>query len=321
MVPRVGVEHVVKVDRTTTHWWEYPAKAKAPTIVMIHGFRGDHHGLQLIADALPEFRVVIPDIPVFGSSTSWTDGSVSIDGYGRWLRAFLSATSTEDAIVVGHSFGSLIVANSMRGNRGHPVVLINPISQRALSGPKRITTGIASLWYAVGGLLPERLGVAWLGNPTFVRAMSELLAKSQDPELRAWIHDQHAQFFSLYSDRDSLIGAFTASTTASVADYAPDITAPTLLIVADRDDITPLSAQMAVQQQFPDAQLHVLQDVGHLVHYERPFETAAAIRQFLAQRQALLWRRWRGPTTWLPRPDRHSNLSGIPLARSVRGNT
>lgn len=286
MAPRVGVEHVVEVDGTTTHWWEYPAKPTDPTIVMIHGFRGDHHGLQLIADALPEFRVVIPDLPVFGASSSWIDGSVSINGYGRWLRAFLSATSTENAIVVGHSFGCLVVANSMRGDRTRPVVLINPISQRALSGPKRITTGIASLWYAVGGLLPERWGIAWLGNPAFVRAMSELLAKSQDPELRAWIHDQHAQFFSLYSDRDSLIGAFTASTTASVADYAPDITAPTLLVVADRDDITPLSAQVAVQQQFPDAQLHVLQDVGHLVHYERPIETASAIRAFVAGRGA-----------------------------------
>jgi pimeloyl-ACP methyl ester carboxylesterase len=32
---------------------------------MIHGFRGDHHGLQLFADALPEYRVIIPDLPGF----------------------------------------------------------------------------------------------------------------------------------------------------------------------------------------------------------------------------------------------------------------
>ncbi|MDP4585927.1 MAG: alpha/beta hydrolase [Microbacteriaceae bacterium] len=283
MSPRIGVECTAEVDGTTTHWWEYSAKPKATTIVMIHGFRGDHHGLQLIGDALHEFRILIPDIPVFGSSSGWPDGSVSIDGYGRWLRAFLTATSTQTAIVIGHSFGSLIVANAMRGDRTLPVVLINPISQRALSGPKRFTTAIASAWYGVGGLLPETWGSAWLGNPLFVRLMSALLAKSRNPGLRAWIHEQHARYFSLYSDRNSLIGAFAASTSASIPDFASEIGAPVLLVAADHDDITPLAAQIAVQRQFPNAALHVLSDVGHLVHYERPLETASAIREFLAR--------------------------------------
>lgn len=283
MEPRVGVEHVVDVDGTITHWWEYPASPKSTTLVMIHGFRGDHHGLQLIADALPEYRIVIPDIPVFGSSSGWPDGSVSIDRYGRWLRAFLTTTSNSSAVVVGHSFGSLIVSNGMRGDRIQPLVLINPISQRALTGPKRFATAVASLWYSVGGSLPESFGTAWLGNPLFVRVMSEMLVKSRNAELRAWIHDQHGRYFSLYSDRNSLIGAFTASTSAAVADYAADIIAPVLLVVADRDDITPLAAQEDVQRQFPQAKLHVLNDVGHLVHYERPIETAAAIRSFLGR--------------------------------------
>jgi pimeloyl-ACP methyl ester carboxylesterase len=283
MEPRVGVEHTDAVDGTTTHWWDYTSQPTAPTLVMIHGFRGDHHGLQLFADALSEFRVIIPDTPVFGASSGWPDGAVSLDRYGSWLRAFVTATANDSAIIIGHSFGSLIVAHAMRGKHAMPVVLINPISQRAMSGPRRFTTAIASLWYSLGRLLPERVGSAWLGNPLFVRLMSVMLTKSRNPRLRSWIHNQHARYFSLYSDRDSLIGAFTASTSASVADFAADITAPVLLIAADRDDITPLSAQVAVQQQFPNAELHVLEGVGHLVHYERPIETASAIRAFLSR--------------------------------------
>ncbi len=283
MEPRDGVEHIVEVDGTTTHWWEYSSPPGSATLVMIHGFRGDHHGLQLFADALPEFRVVIPDIPVFGTSSGWADGVVSLDRYGSWLRAFLAETANTTAVVIGHSFGSLIVAHAKRGEHTSPVVLINPISQRALSGPRRFTTAIASLWYWLGGLLPEPIGSAWLRNPVFVRVMSVMLAKSRDPRLRHWIHDQHARYFSLYSDRNSLLGAFTTSTSASMLDFAADISAPVLLIAADRDDITPLSAQIAVQQTFPNAELHVLNDVGHLVHYERPIEAAAVIRDFLAR--------------------------------------
>ncbi len=31
-----------------------------PTLLLIHGFRGDHHGMQLIVDALPEYEVLVP---------------------------------------------------------------------------------------------------------------------------------------------------------------------------------------------------------------------------------------------------------------------
>ena len=281
LASRVGVEHVLGVDDTTTHWWEYPSSARAETLVFVHGFRGDHHGLQIIADALPEYRILIPDIPAFGLSSSWPNGVTSIDDYGRWLRAFLAATQSEDSVVLGHSFGSIVVANALRGARTTPIILVNPISQRALAGPKRVAAALAALWYAVGRVLPEGLGTAWLGNRLFVRAMSVMLTKSQNPALRRWIHDQHARYFSSYSDRDSLVSAFTVSTTATVADYAAQVNAPVLLIVADRDDITPLDAQQAIHREFPDAELHVLDGVGHLVHYERPIQTASAIREFL----------------------------------------
>ena len=73
------------------------------------------------------------------------------------------------------------------------------------------------------------------------------------------------------------------STDATVADFAAQITVPVLMIVADQDDITPLDAQCAVQQDFADAELHVLEGVGHLVHYEKPIETASTIRDFLSR--------------------------------------
>jgi pimeloyl-ACP methyl ester carboxylesterase len=111
--------------------------------------------------------------------------------------------------------------------------------------------------------------------------MSELLVKSRDRVLRQWIHAQHARFFSRYSNRETLIGAYTVSISHDVSEYAPHITAPVLLIAANLDDITPISAQESVLTRFPNAQLTVIEGVGHLVHYEKPRETANAIRRFL----------------------------------------
>lgn len=270
------------MDRVETHWWEYPAPvANAQTIVLVHGYRGDHHGLELIARALKEFRVVIPDLPGFGSTESWDKSGQSIDDYGRWLREFLIATGTRDAVIVGHSFGSVVVANGLRGKRRQPIVLINPIAQRALEGPRLFVAIITRLWYSIGKYLPVRLGDAWLSNPLFVRIMSGILATTTDKSLREWIHAQHAAYFSLYADKDSLVDAFDVSISSCVADYAHDIHAPVLLIASDVDDVTPLSAQVALQPMFDSATLVVLTCVGHLIHYERPIESADAIREFM----------------------------------------
>lgn len=280
---RPAVEHALEIDGVETHWWEYPAtRSNASSVVLIHGYRGDHHGLDLIARALSEFRVLIPDLPGFGSSESWDTSVQSIDDYGRWLRAFLTSTSTTDAVVIGHSFGSVVVANGLRGERRQPIVLINPISQRALEGPRHFVATLTRLWYLVGKILPVRLGDAWLSNRLFVRIMSGILAKTVDPRLREWIHDQHAAYFSLYADKDSLVAAFDVSVSSCVNDYAREIHAPVLLIATDRDDVTPLSAQIELQLLFDSARLVVLTGVGHLVHYERPVEAAEAIREFVS---------------------------------------
>jgi len=282
MAPRHSVRHNAVIDGVDTSWWVYDSAPDATTIVMVHGFRGDHHGLELFADALQEYRVIIPDLPGFGKSGSWKT-EVSADGYGRWLSAFLDYTKSTNATVLGHSFGTIVVSNGLRGPRSAPIILVNPISQRALTGPNRLMTAVASSWYRVGALLPERPGNALLSFPLSVRVMSELLAKSRDGGLRAWIHNQHALYFSSYSDRRSLVGAYTVSISHDVSEYAASVAAPVLLVVADQDEITPLSAQEHVRNVFPDAELTVLSGVGHLVHYEKPLETAAAVREFLAR--------------------------------------
>lgn len=282
LAPRPSVERSAVIDGVNTHWWDYPSSTGARTLVLVHGFRGDHHGLALIADALTEFRVLIPDLPGFGASSEWPTPGRTIEDFGRWLRAFRAATDTSDAMVVGHSFGTVVVANAVRDLGVAPVVLINPISRLALDGPRRLLLGVSNLWYRIAGELPGPIGNAVLSAPVVVRLMSIVLAKTTDPALRRWIHDQHAHYFSRYASLRSVVDAYAISTSTTVADYASAIPARVLLIATDLDDVTSLDAQVSVREQFPDAELVVLEGVGHLTHYERPIEVATAIRDFVA---------------------------------------
>jgi len=274
----------VSVLGSDTRFWDYGDRGAATTIVMVHGFRGDHHGLEPVVAQLSGLRIVSPDLPGFGESAPLASIRHDIDGYGRWLREFISALApTGRVVILGHSFGSIVVAAALAGGlHADDVVLVNPIAAPALSGPRGILTRLAVFYYWAAATLPERLGFALLRNRVIVRVMSVAMAKTRQRDLRRWIHDQHDRYFSAFSDRRVVLEAFTASVGHDVSEFAARVPQRTLLIAAEKDDITPLAAQHRLQKLFPDATLRVIGDVGHLIHYEMPEPAAAELQRFLS---------------------------------------
>ena len=273
-------ERAVEAGGVRTAVFEYGA-VDAPPIVFVHGFRGDHHGLEPVAAHLPGFRIIAPDLPGFGASDALPHAT--IEAYGAWLRAFVAAEAP-GAAVLGHSFGSIVVAHAAAdGLDASRIILVNPIATPALAGANKLGSLLALGYYRAAAALPERAGLAVLGAPPIVRGMSVFMAKTRDRRLLRWIHDQHDRYFSRYASRQSVLEAFDASIRHTVGEVAARIEQPVQLIAADRDDITPLSHQHRLRTLFPDARLAVLTGVGHLVHYEQPAEAARVIRRFLAE--------------------------------------
>jgi pimeloyl-ACP methyl ester carboxylesterase len=289
---------VLTAHGSRTHVWEYgesgvdeEVRGRASTvIVVVHGFRGDHHGLEPVIAQLAGhgYRIVAPDLPGFGDSTP-LGGTHDIAGYTAWLDDFVHAIRQESPaarlVVLGHSFGSIIVSAALAGGLvADDAILINPISAPALKGPRGFMTRLAIGYYQASAAVPEKLGFAILRSKLVVRIMSVTMAKTKKKALRRWIHDQHDRYFSAFANRSVVLDAFRASVSHDVSEYAARIAVPTLLIAADKDDITPMAAQHRVQQTIPDARLVTLHEVGHLIHYERPVEAAEAIVAFLQPR-------------------------------------
>lgn len=265
----------------TTAYWVYGPEDAETTVIAVHGFRGEHHGLEPVLAYLPEVRVVAPDLPGFGESAPLPGRGHDLDEYAGWLTDF-AAEVAPGAVILGHSFGSIVTAAAVaRGLQTPRLILLNPIGAPALEGPKGLMTRLAVLYYALGAWLPEAFGTALLRNRVIVRVMSITMAKTKDPELRRFIHDQHDTYFSRFSDRDVLRDAFVASVSHDVREFAPEIEVPTLLVAAERDDITPIEAERKLAKIFPEASLVEIAHVGHLIHYETPAEAAGAIRRFL----------------------------------------
>ncbi|QYF74906.1 alpha/beta fold hydrolase [Cryobacterium sp. PAMC25264] len=276
----------VTVLGSDTRYWEYGDPESPTTIVLVHGFRGDHHGLEAVVAQLDGLRIVSPDLPGFGESSAFRDLPHTIESYSAWLAEFLRVLAVPGRLVVlGHSFGSIVVAAAAAAPSGLPaqdLVLVNPIAAPALSGPRGILTRLAVFYYWLAARLPERLGFGLLRNRVIVRVMSITMAKTRNRERRRWIHNQHDRYFSAFADRTVVLEAFRASVSHDVSEYASAIPTRTLLIAADKDDITPVAAQERLVTQFADAQLEVLPGVGHLIHYEVPEAAARALRRFLA---------------------------------------
>lgn len=287
VAPASGRAREVALSSGTTRYWEYGEAPGAGglTVVMVHGFRGDHHGLEPIVAHLPGLHIVSPDLPGFGASDPLA-GRHDIDGYAAWLREFASVVAGSGRLaVLGHSFGSIVTSAALAaGLQADDVVLVNPIAAPALAGPRGILTRLAVFYYWAGARLPERAGFALLRNPAIVRVMSVAMAKTRDRGLRRFIHDQHDRYFSAFANRAVVLEAFRASVGSDVSEFAARIPQPTLLVASDRDDITPVAASKRLVTLFPHATLRVIPGVGHLIHYEAPAAAAGYVRDFLEAR-------------------------------------
>jgi pimeloyl-ACP methyl ester carboxylesterase len=273
-------------------FWTYEPVLATPetrTILVIHGFRGDHHGLLRVADQLPEMRIIMPDLPGFGSSDAFGPGQHTVPGYGMFITEFMAALGLgADTVLLGHSFGSIIAAHFVAAHPGavNPLILINPIAAPALEGPKGVMTRLAVLYYRLSARLPRLLGLALLRSPAIVRVMSETMAKTGDRDLRRFIHGQHHAYFSAFASRDSLLESFTASVSSHVAEVAGNLTLPVLLIAGEKDEIAMLPDQHRLAALLSDGELQVIPGVGHLIHYETPEPAARYIRSFLKDHPA-----------------------------------
>ncbi len=274
-------QHIV-INGTDTAYWEYNPK-KQPALIFIHGFRGTHHGLQKIAEQLPEYRLIIPDLPGFGDSEALSSEH-SITQYIAWLHEFRRHVDTEkQSYIVGHSFGTIVTSHYAAAHPGtvKKLVLINPIGSPALESEQRFLVQLAILYYWLGRKLPPSAARAWIAMKPATKIMSITMRKTKDKSIRRYIDEQHYAHFSSFANPKQLAEAFRASVSHDVSEVASRLCIPTLLIAGEKDDITSLAKQRHLHGAIDGAQLVVIDGVGHLTHYETPGEVAAAIRNFV----------------------------------------
>ena len=277
-----SIRHTIRVDGVNSVYYEYPATTdSSKTLIMVHGYRGNHHGLEAIAAGLSKYRVLIPDLPGFGESEELSD-THSIEAYSKWLNGFIEALGLEREVhLMGHSFGSLVVGFYATQHSPQSVSLVNPVSTPALEGPRAALTNLTKIYYLLAAFAPKFAGEWLLRNKISVMIMSIVMAKTRDKELRRWIHNQHISNFSDFSSVRVAVEGYEASISTDLSKLAAQIAAPVLIVSATLDDITDIESQRRVSNLYQKLTYKEIQDVGHLVHYEAPAQAAEYISDFL----------------------------------------
>ncbi|WP_404291466.1 alpha/beta fold hydrolase [Glutamicibacter arilaitensis] len=285
MSPRTELVTTHALYGSTTKVFSYPACAdnSAGVIFAIHGFRGDHHGLTRIIEQLPQYTIIVPDLPGFGASTSMQVDH-DVDGYAIALNDLADELQLPaGAILLGHSFGSLVAAKLATQRDFAALLLLNPISELALDSSQAFIAKLTGFYYTLCAKLPSRLGEAVLRSTLSSDAMSLVMTKSKDPQMRGYVRDQHRAYFGGFHSRDTLAQSYQASISGTVGEYSRAIGIPALLVGGMLDELGTAQTQETLRASFNQAELVMLPEVGHLIHYEKAPETAAAITEFLAR--------------------------------------
>lgn len=147
------LKNVVIINGQNFFYWEKNKKIKE-TIVLLHGFPGNHMGLIDLANYLGnDYHIIIPDLPACGQSEA-LKVIHNLKNYSAWLNLFLENLFINQAIIIGHSFGSRVALffSVNYPEKVKKLILITPVLE--VNG---FIARIASIYYRIGEVLPKYL--------------------------------------------------------------------------------------------------------------------------------------------------------------------
>jgi pimeloyl-ACP methyl ester carboxylesterase len=247
---------------------------------MLHGIGSNAQSFEPLIHALDgRIHALAWDAPGYGDSRILAADWPTADDYASVLLQLLDQLDISQCLLVGHSLGTLIAARFAvcAPQRLTALALVSPTlgyrspQGRALPGSvgKRIEDldrlgpdGFAAARAA--GLIADPPG-----RPDVVEAVRRAMAAVRRPG-----YDQAARMLAS--------GDILAS--------ASKITIPTLVIVGDRDRVTPPDIARQVFDALPDSRGHhrycIIPNAGHAVCQEQPADIANVLSNFLNGRMA-----------------------------------
>ena len=237
-------------------------------VLLVHGYPLDGAMWSGVARALStQFRVLKPDLP--GRGNTEAPAPDSIEGYADFLEAIVGQLEGSVGLA-GFSFGGYITMALLK-RRPEKIRALALVDTRASAddeaGRRKRDETIAAV--RSNGLAPvlESMPGKLLSPESFAR--QDLLERVQRIISRQTSETIEADLVAMRGRPDS-----TA--------FLREISIPTIVLVGERDALTPPADSEAMAAAIPGARLVTIPGAGHLAPMERPKVVSQVLEDFFA---------------------------------------
>lgn len=239
----------------------------APVVVMLSGWGfGSLMGEAALADLrTQQLRLITLDVPGTGTNQN-TSAFVHISRLARGVAALLRELEIHEAILVGHSFGSMI-AQEMAMSEDDVVGKLILVS--ALPGIGGMVGDLSSAMQVLNRLMSGTKGLfQFLYTPTYLAHLKETLGEVFEGLDRP-------------ASSTALSGQVWAASRWTNLGRIQQIYQPTLIIHGETDPLSFVGHANLLAAQLPQAELEIL-PCGYLPFVEQKDKTLKLIRDFVA---------------------------------------
>lgn len=257
----------------------YDLRGAGPMLVQIGGAVNAHEGYATVTPAMAQhFTVLDYDHRGYGSSERPEGDDYGLDMWANDLAALLDALEIDRLLVHGGSMGGFIAT---RFASRYPERVERLVIGGAVAKCDRMSKTQFYIWKRIAqayGVDSDELALH-LTTHAFSREYLETLGKNAVADMRDGV--------ARNVTTEVFLGACDLMINTDTRDELAHITAPTLVMVGDRDVITPLDAAPGgagaryMAEHIPNAELLVLEGCGHGNLVERADASIAAIVEFL----------------------------------------
>ena len=280
----------VKVDGVRLHYVE---RGSGPVLVLLHGngvLASDFQCSGLMDKAAEHYRVIAFDRPGFGYSERPRSKVWTPQAQARLLHHALQEIGVDSAIVLGHSWGTLValsmaleVPDFVRG-----LVLLSGYyypSLRAdvplLSGPAIPLVGDV-MRYTVSPIVTRML---W--RPLTKAAFSPQQVDARFRELPIWMLLRPSQLRASAAETAMMVPA-----AMSLARHYPELKVPVVIMAGTKDKLVDFGHNSErLDERLPDSELQLQSGIGHMTHYAHPDKVLAAVDGIAARVGESVYRR------------------------------
>ena len=252
---------------------EHYVEGEGPPLLMIMGFSlpASAWGEPFLRELRPHFQV----IRFSNRGTGLTDNPET--GYSRREMADDAAGLLEElGISRAHVLGI-----SMGGTIAQELALNHPQRVRGLvlgcTGPGRArgvspSGEVASLMAPMPGLSDEdQIRKTWPASAT-----PEFIERE-----RGFLEEMLRVYLEQPTPLETAIRQMVEGMSFDSYERLPEVTAPTLIVHGDRDQLVPVGNADILGERIAGSQVRIISGVGHMFFWEKPEESAEAIVEFL----------------------------------------